>query len=688
MVAEPLSEALADSIASISMCECTDEIADDIASLLAEPLGWFLSHPNWPSGLNAPGRIPVEISLALAGDGTPTIRFSIDVKDHRQGMPGNWSRYVDYARRITGISADQTPFLWDLLSNHLNGVPFSIRTLMLHGVGYHSSGYKRASLYFNMGWLPYPELKTRFPEYGSVIDRNLNHCSGFQPPAVEWISHDFVGSTIARTKFYWQLDPTDQPTLSDLAGQHPDLGAAAKVFNHFRTSMGVRPKERSIGLQLGFNKQEKLCRQKLFFSCPEWGWRQSKGLLSLIHYLSDTFFLDLQPLYEFLGVFSHYKIQLKPTLVTFGPGETPPPVTFYFCRVVERGISEIQGKSTLVPEEKHPHITSKGIRSRLKVIDEMCARAVDYILRARNPDGYWTDFTMDQELLDEWVTAYITASLSDSDDPSLHHNFLSSSEWLRNRFRPKKGWGCSKTAEQDAESTALALLALHRMGEPLPQGACDTLLQYRLPTGGYSRYAGTQNSGQPEITAAVLLTHIETGTAEPDEVCGAVVNLLSQQQKKGEWNAFWWDDNLFAISRVLRALNAFVQFATSSKSDQIPMSLLDSTVRATKRGRAFISSQAIPNEPIVLGLWSTSWVAAHGDVHYPSVDRTLCHLHSLQQKDGRWFSVPLRQAIKTKPHRLWTRSHMGGLYLDNQCLITTATVIEGLKALQKALTLI
>jgi len=683
MVAESLSKALVDSIASISMCECTDEMVDDIASLLAEPLGWFLSHPNWPSGLNAPGRIPIEISLALAGDGPPTIRFCIDVKDHRQGMLENWSRYLDYAKRITDIPADQSPFLWDLLSSHLNGVPFAIRTLMLHGVGYRSSKFRRASLYFNMGWLPYSKLKIRFPEYGSVIERNLNHCSGFQPPAVEWISHDFVGSDVVRTKFYWQLDPTDQPTLSDLAGQHPDLSSAANVFSHFRTSMGVRPKERSIGLQLGFNKKEKMCRQKLFFSCHKWGWHQSKGLLSLIRYLSDTFFLDLEPLYEFLGVFSHYRIQLKPTLVTFGPGGTPPPVTFYFCPVVERGISEMLGKSTLVPEEKHPHITSKGIRSRLELIDEMCARAVDYIL-TKNSDGYWTDFTVNQEQSDEWVTAYITAVLSDSDDPRLRHYLLPSSEWLRNRFRPKKGWGCSKTCEVDAESTALALLALHRMGEPLPQGVCDVLLQCSLPTGGYCRYTGTQ-TGQPEITAAVLLAYVETGIAEPDEVRDAVVNLLSQQQKRGEWNAFWWDDDLFAVSRVLQALNSFVQYATSSNGDQLPVSLLDSTVRATRRVRAFISSRAIPSEPIALGLWLKSWAAAHGDVHFPSVDRILCHLYSLQQKDGRWFSVPLRQAAKTNPHQLWTRSHMGGLYLDVQCLITTATVIEGLKAFQKVL---
>lgn len=697
MFAKLLAEAIADSVVSVGICERADEIVAEAEYLLAESLGWFLKHPNWPSDL-ASGGIPLEVSVAIANNGNPSIRYAVDVADHRHGIAGNWSRYIDYAEHIMGIAIDQTPQLWGLLAKHLDGISATSNTRVVHGVGYVSSEFKRASLYFSTRWLSYAELENRFANYTSAIDRTLDKYGGSQPPFVEWIAYDFDEGEIVRTKFYWQLSPTDQTKqLSDVAGQHPDLAAAGKVFEHFLASSNSRRVEHSLGLQLSFNQEAELLRQNIMFSCKNLGLDQPQSLLDLIVYLSNTFSLNLCPLYIVLHVFSEYKIQLKPTLFAIGHGEPCPSVSFYFCPVLEQVPFKIPVEGTIslpwaVSEKTNaPYTTSTGdkVESRLELINEMLARATDYILRKRETDGYWVDFALPQGTSDEWVTAYITATLSN--DPVLRNNLTSSVGWLQRRFRPGEGWGYNRNTIADADSTALSLLALHRMGVPLPEGARDALLRYRLHSGGYSAYTEwdldhEHGTGPAEITSVVLLAQLETGLIEADVIYDAVMNLVSQQRDEGGWNAFWWKDDLFATYRTLQALNAFVRFATLGKgSDQLPSNVVESAAKAVRDARPSVSAHATPDEPFILGLWLSSWFAAHGNVYYPSVDRILYHLRSQQQEDGRWLSVPIRRIARTKLLRPWARSDSGRLYLDSRCLITTTTVIEGLRALRRAL---
>jgi len=689
MLTDVVARAMAESIEAVNIRDCADEVKDEVTYLLAGPLSWYLSHPNWPSGFNSSGRIPLEISVAMAPDGRSAIRYGVDITDYRQGMADNWGRYVDCAKYITGTAADQTYRLWDLLARHLNGIPPTVLTRMLHGAGYGSSGFRRAALYFNMRWLSYSRLKKRFPQYVSAIEKNLNECGVLYPSFVEWISYDFIDNEIGRTKCYWQLDPTSQTEhLSDIAGTHPDLTAAGKVFEHFRESGSFRNIPRSIGLQLGFDGKMEQCRQKLYFACLAWSWSQSQGLLELITYLSDTFSLDLEALYEFLGVFSEHKIRLTPTLVAIGPHD-PPGVTFYFFPVLEKSPSTILSERMSHSNSSSNLSALTGGLSPVELAEELCVHASSYLVSTREEEGYWTDFTVQSEPSDEWVTAYITATLSE--DPLVRPHLIPSAEWLHTQFRPGEGWGYNHQATVDADSTALGVLALHRMGRPVPESVQDALLRFRLPTGGYQRFSRQKVShrdsvGPAEITSRVLTAQMETGMADPDMVCDAVVHLLSQQKKEGRWNTFWWNDDLYATCRALQALNTFVQFATSDTTDDLrSMSLLESTVDAFGRARSFISAYAVPDEPFLLGLWLTSWFAAKGDFSYPSVDRVVCHLSSLQQEDGRWLSVPLRQIARTKSRRSSAPFGMGKLYLDMQCLITTATVIEGLRALQRAL---
>lgn len=698
MLAKLLAEAVADSVVLIGIRERAEEVADEVEYLLTEPLGWFLKHPNWPSGLTLEG-FPFKLSVDIASNNNPSVRYTVDVTDHRRGMAGNWSRYLECAKHINmGTATDQTSQLWDLLAKHLDGIRATSRTRMMHGAGYGKSEFKRSSLYFTTRWLSYAELENKFPDYTSAIDRTLKKCGGSQPSYLDLISYDFVDGEIARIKLYWRLSPNEQTKqLYDITGQHPDLAAAGKVFGHFLASRNLRQLESSLLWQLSFDPETKFPRQKIEFSCLSWGWNQPKTFLDLLIYLSNTLSLNLWPLYTMLSIFSEYKIQLAPTDVAIGPGESHPSVTFYFSPVLEQVPGEIPLVGTtslpgsIYKKLNAPYTSSPSdmAGSQLELIDRMLARAIDYILRARGTDGSWVDFALPQGTSDEWTTAYITATLSN--DPALQNHLASSIEWLQERFRPGEGWGYNRNTSADADSTALSLLALHRMGATPPEGAREALLRFRLPSGGYSAYTDwtldhEQGMGAAEITSTALLAQAETGLVEADLISNTVQILVSQQRDEGGWNAFWWKDDLFATYIALQALNSFVRLATLDQGrDHLPTNVVESAIKAVRDARPSVSAQATPDEAFVLGLWLSSWFAAHGNVYYPSVDRIFWQLRSQQQEDGRWLSVPIRRIARTKLLRPWARSDSGRLYLDSKCLITTTTVIEGLRVLRRAM---
>jgi hypothetical protein len=101
-----VAEAIADSAVALGIRDRADTIADEMQGLIALPFDWFRQHSNWPSGLSECG-VPFEFSIALDHDSNASIRYAVDCTDHRQGLAGNWSRYLDYSARITGFDPPQ-----------------------------------------------------------------------------------------------------------------------------------------------------------------------------------------------------------------------------------------------------------------------------------------------------------------------------------------------------------------------------------------------------------------------------------------------------------------------------------------------------------------------------------------------------------------------------------------------------
>jgi hypothetical protein len=108
-------------------------------------------------------------------------------------------------------------------------------------------------------------------------------------------------------------------------------------------------------------------------------------------------------------------------------------------------------------------------------------------------------------------------------------------------------------------------------------------------------------------------------------------------------------------------------------------------LKMLERVRPSISAQAVNSEPITLGLWLANWLTVGGDLSYPAVSRVVQRLWYMQQENGCWLSGPIKRVARTIPLRAWARSDSGRLYVDDQCLVATVTVFDGLRLLAEKL---
>lgn len=477
MIAKRLAEALGDVAVAAGIRNEGTEVACEAEQLLSEPVTWFLRHPNWPSGL-APRNVPIELSISIAGDGTPCLRYSADGTDHRLGLGGNWARYLREATRLASEVGVSPAAVWKLLATVLDGAPPLFRSRLTHGVGYAAGGEKRVSFYFSTRWLTDPNFRDRFPELADSVQQAADCWGSPAPPYFDGLAYDLPGrGTNLRTKLYHWLGDDQPLPLSQMVGRHPDLAPAEMVFDHFLSSNPPPVLSGSLLLQWSVLEPGTPCRQKLMFECTRWGWGNPQPYLELLSFLCRRFEMNLGPLHAMLAVFAEYGISLKPTLLAIEPGTVQPSVTFYFCPILEE---PVRWTATPAVTKASPQSTHN---SRMIVVEEMTTAATDFLLSEKERDGHWVDFGPPTGPSNVWVTAYVAAILSRMTD--LHAELAHPARILKTWFRPGHGWGQNGDSPADADSTALALLALQRLGQPLPAGASDCLALYRLDGGGY-----------------------------------------------------------------------------------------------------------------------------------------------------------------------------------------------------------
>lgn len=691
MYTKLLTESFGDSILALGITDQIETIEDEIKNLIHEPINWYITHPNWPSATTKNG-FPLELSLSISQNNTPNLRFLIDVTDHRNGLGNNWNRYLESSKCILNHSANKLD-IWNLFVKHLDGVPPTWRTRVGVGSSYGVMGQRRSCLYFYARGFTNSELIKRFPEHIALINELNKKFVGLLPSNVDFISYDFNKGKIDKTKIYWRLNHNELvKKLFESENKLTDLISANKVFNKYFDNKKEKSLLPSAMLQMNIENELNITHYKFQFNCQVWGWVDTKSFCDFLVFINNTFNIDLSSLYLILGVYAEHKVQLIPSWFSIGPGDTPS-VCFYFRPLIDKisdsfYIPNSHSKGSEIRKYAN-YYNYKGniFEKHVELIDEMYKRAIDYIFKSRNKDGSWSDFPILSETMDEWVTAYISTSLST--DTLLQNELNSTAIWLQELINCKLMPNYTSNVKSDADTISMSLLALHRANNYLPIESLKLLEKYRLKSGGYKAYYDLDwdienGNGAVEITASVLFTLIESGLFETESLCNTVNNILMQQRDEGGWNAFWWKDDIFATNRVVRSLNSFINLA-SSIEDKISPNLVSLVKQGINSARPSISAWALPDEAFAIGLWLDSWIFSNGSVGYPSIERIIYHLSLSQQDDGCWLSVPIRRIARTKLLRHWARADSGRIFTDTQCLVTTATVVKGLYSLRKSL---
>lgn len=199
-------------------------------------------------------------------------------------------------------------------------------------------------------------------------------------------------------------------------------------------------------------------------------------------------------------------------------------------------------------------------------LQQALTAGIDYLVRAQDTNGSWSDFWLPVGTSDAWVTAYVGLALHST---SINRQLSVRTRqravgvarragvWLVGQQRPQQGWGYNRVAPPDADSTAHALSLLARLHLPIPAGAVTFLSNHLVSAIGYQTYRCAEPSDQwtqpaCDITASVLRALYDVGTLDQDELSSRWQALLgTQQDEQGWWCGYWWSTPNYTTALAL-----------------------------------------------------------------------------------------------------------------------------------------
>jgi len=647
ITASRLAEMVGEACVALGIRPEPGAVAEGVLQAIREPIEQFHRYPNWPCALNDSG-LPVELSLKLDEPGSVALRCVVDVTDHHFGPAGNWQRYIDQSIACAGCrTMAQADAVWALCRIHLDGVPPRFPSRLVHGLGYAGPDRVRGSLYFRTGWLTPERLAGRLPEQLVLADELRSRYACPVPERIEVMGYDFTAGELQRSKLYTWLPVRPEVPFPAAAGTNPDLAAAGELFTRHAHAVPLPAREHAVFLQSSRGAD---VRQRLFFFAAPWGWTTPEGLRGLMGMLATYYGVDLEPLVRFREVLTGHEVRVRLSMVAVGGSPEHASVTFYFL-------------PTTSAKPWRPGGRRAGDKTDIRGLYDL---GVSYLLAQRQSGGEWIDFegvpppgdrrphvSIAEGPSDELVTACVAAALAR--DPALHAVLGLTAEWLTRRYRPGLGWGWNRSAAPDSESAALGLLALARMGRPLPED-CEAVLT-RL------------RALDAEVAATVLLILVKhvVGTEGSTAVGTVVARLLRLQRRDGGWTGRRWTNDLVATGRAVCALGALDASALAGEQAR-------AVKRALGLGVGFVGATLVARDPFQLGLWLRAWLACGGSARNATVGRIVEAFAQQQRPDGRWPGVPTRYPVDNE----------SGALVDANSVVTTVTVVEALFALLTA----
>jgi squalene-hopene/tetraprenyl-beta-curcumene cyclase len=196
-------------------------------------------------------------------------------------------------------------------------------------------------------------------------------------------------------------------------------------------------------------------------------------------------------------------------------------------------------------------------------------------LRRRRSGGRWSAFHLYPGVSDEWVTAYVAASLAEAGAAGAVDLAGAALAGLAHRQRPDGLFGFNARAVGDADSTLWALRLATAAGAVPPSwdagAALAALSGHVRADGGMATYAADEpirtiagaSPGRPPAgwcAAHPCVTAVAAGL--PATAARAVRYLLDTQDQDGSWPAYWWTEREYTVAHAVEALAAVARRET------------------------------------------------------------------------------------------------------------------------------
>ena len=306
---------------------------------------------------------------------------------------------------------------------------------------------------------------------------------------------------------------------------------------------------------------------------------------------------------------------------------------------------------------QEPHVTANQL-------DQAVELGARFLYEKQSSNGCLSGFLLYPGASTTWLTAHVTFVVEDI--PLLEGLCRRAAEFLSTMGPDDGGWGFNRRVAPDCDSTAQALMALHRFGMPIKMFLLKNLVATQLPCGGFPTYptpVPTENPGNgwqmahPEVSAVVIEALRRVGGFESNlERC---LLWVKAQLNRGVLPSYWWSGYHYGL---------WVQARTGLLTAETSRAAEDMLRQPT----------GIPPLPLVL-------TAA---AEMPISEETLCSaarvlLHE-QNADGSWNCQPCLRVTSQKWFHT-TINAPGDIAADKRRIFSTAHSVAALFRVRKRL---
>jgi hypothetical protein len=311
-------------------------------------------------------------------------------------------------------------------------------------------------------------------------------------------------------------------------------------------------------------------------------------------------------------------------------------------------------------------------------------RAVRFLERAQRWDGSFRDFLLDPGASSAWITAHVALVVESM--PELQDACAAAARHLHELGCRDGGWGYNRRVGFDCDSTAQALLVLHRHGYRIRDAWIAEIAGAQSPCGGFPTYRptgpnGTPESGwqapHPDVTLVVVRMMDRMGILPAERARAA--QWLTTQAKGGIVPAYWWTTPAYGLWAQAQAgfepdaaLQTALQLLPSSGAvPDLPMLLV-----AASPGAASCNASA------GAAAGDSSAGAAAGDSSAEAAAERACQqamiaLLSQQRADGSWDCAPRLRVTDPDVFRSSVDAR-GRVYSGQRRVFSTAHAIAAL----------